>query len=441
MNKQIIAYGLMMMLANVCTASALTINELFSNPVGDDSGREWVEIYNETDSAVDIASLTISIKGGSPSIVTPVSGGTSIPAHSYAIIGSTVSGATKVLQDYPEYTGVLVKSALNLVNTGVTSIDIRLGGVMVDSIASYTAAKEGKSYARIGSQFVVTTPTLGKENTVDETLPSGDTQATTTPIVGTQSTIPQLSPPSADITLYLPFEKTVVAGAPTTFSVYALTGSGKSIDTITYTWSFGDGGHSVGSSTVYRYMYPGMYVVYVDGSTGQVAGKARMKVKVVEPDIAISSLHQSKHGSYIDITNPNPYELDISGWKLSFDGALFSFPFTTTLLPGVTHISGQALGFASATASTTKVIKLLFPDMSEVIRVDAVQDKISTTTSTITVGNFIKKEIKSIYYAPTAVSTKKQKENIIKVATTTQLKTIKTTQKDTRLAEWLRKLF
>jgi hypothetical protein len=149
------------------SVSALTINEIFSNPIGDDGGREWVELYNDSDSLVDISSLTIAIKGGNPVIATPVSGGTIIPPYGYAIVGSTVSSATRFLQDYPEYSGVLFKSSIGLVNTGVTSIDIRLGGLVVDSVSSYTAAKEGKSYAKINGQFLTTVPSPGKENTID----------------------------------------------------------------------------------------------------------------------------------------------------------------------------------------------------------------------------------------------------------------------------------
>ena len=45
-----------------CTTQALVINEIMSNPIGDDGGREWVELYNETADPIDVAGLTISKK-------------------------------------------------------------------------------------------------------------------------------------------------------------------------------------------------------------------------------------------------------------------------------------------------------------------------------------------------------------------------------------------
>jgi hypothetical protein len=428
--------------------NALSINEIFSNPTGDDSGREWIEVYNDTDNAVDIGSLTLSIKGGNPIIATPVSGGVSIPPHGYGVIGSTVSGATRFLQDYPEYNGVLFKSSISLVNTGITSLDIRLGGTVVDTVSSYTAAKEGKSYAKVSGQFVTATPSPGKENIVDESVSTADTQATTS-TTGTQTTIPQMSPPSADMTLYLPFERTVVAGAPTEFSVYALTGTGKAVSQISYTWAFGDGGQGVGSTTVYRYMYPGNYLVYVDGTTGSVAGKARMKVRVVSPDVSISSIKTSNVGSYVEITNPNLYELDISGWKLSVDGAMYSFPFTTVLLPGVTKVSSYALGFASSTYTATSAVRLLFGDNTEVVtakeRKEVAGALSATATSSVieisstTKSSFVEKG--SIRPVVRTSQQKLLKPQASSSATTSPVITIETTRRDNRIATFFRSLF
>lgn len=393
MKKQLLILALY---AGSCiTASALQITEIFSNPIGDDGGREWVEIYNETNTSVDMSSLSISIKGGTPAAVTLVSGGSSIVPGAYAVIGSTVSGTTKFGLDYPSYNGPLFKSSISLVNTGVTSIDIRLGGAVADSVASYTAAKEGYSYSKTTNGFAVMLPTPGKENTIDEASSVTTTESTSTPIIGTQTTIPQMSPPSADILLYLQQEKVVVAGAPSIFSVSALTQSGKQIPNITFAWSFGDGGQGVGSSTVYRYYHPGRYVAYVDASNGLVAGKARILIRVVSPEIYLSNIKNSKYGQYLEINNPNVYELDVSTWKLSIDGAIYSLPLNTVLLPGTTTISGAALGFASSSISTSSVIKLLFSSNEEVVKVT--QEKLEEKV-------FNKKEV-----SPPAVSPSAQK--------------------------------
>jgi hypothetical protein len=283
--------------------SALVISEVMSNPTGDDSGREWVELYNDTTSSVDLSSLTISIRGATGIAVTPL-GAVSLPGGAYAIIGSTVSGSTKFLQDYPTYTGLLFKSAISLVNTGTTSIDIKINGTIVNSLASYTAAKEGSTLSLISGSFVLGVPTPGADNQADSGS-GGITSTTTATSSNNQGTVSQMAPPSADIVLYVPFEKTVVAGADTLFEAYALTHSGSVINGLTCKWAFGDGGEGTGSTTMYKYAYTGKYVTQVEGTNGSVAGVARMLVRVVSPEITIASVGSGKYGNYIDITNPN----------------------------------------------------------------------------------------------------------------------------------------
>ncbi len=348
------------------TANALVINEVMSNPVGDDGGREWVELYNETAEPVDISSLTISVKGGIPLVITPLSGGTSIAAYGYAIISSTVGGISKFTQDYGSYEGPFFKSSISLVNTGVTSLEIFLNGVSLASLTSYTAAKEGSTYSLLSGSFGAGSPTPGKEN--QAVTSSQVDQASTTP-TDTQVTIAKMVSPSSDITLFLPSERTIVAGAPAAFWVHALSGSGRGIDNMSYTWAFGDGGQRVGSSTHYRYFYPGRYIAQVEGTNGLMSATGRILVHVVAPDIALSRIESGKYGPYITLTNPNTYDLDISDWKLSIDGAIFPFPKNTMLGMGETRFSSLAMGFASTTVSSSTLLKILFPSMDEVLRI------------------------------------------------------------------------
>lgn len=442
MKKSVIT---LLCISSMLHTHALLINEVMSNPVGDDGGREWIELYNNTENSVDVSSLTISIKGGSFIPVTPVGGGISISSYGYAIIGSTVSGATKFMLDYPGYTGPLFKSAVSLVNTGVTSIDIKLQGAIVDTLPSYTAAKEGSTYSLIKGIFVVGIPTPGEEN---KEVASSTEDATTSP-TGTQATIPQMAPPSADIVLYLPSEKLVVAGAPALFSTYSLTRSGKAIDAMTYSWSFGDGGERTGSTTTYRYFYPGRYVAQVEGTNGLVAGVGRVMIKVVSPDISISTISIGKYGHYIDITNPNKYDLDISGWKLSIDGALFPFPKNTLLLEGVTHFSGLSMGFASTTIASSTVVKLMFPNMEEVVR--ASQSEVaSTSLEMISLQKSSQVVLKTVPQKIVSQDTKVKAVTLPSVrATLSSLPTVSTgtkivlgqNKKDIRIGSFLRSLF
>lgn len=467
--------------ANVC---ALAINEVMSNPIGDDGGREWIELYNETGQVLDISSLGVSIKGGAFVAASPVSGGTSIPPYGYGIIGSTVSGATKFLVDYPSYEGVLFRSSISLVNTGVTSIDIKVGGVTALSIPSYTGAKEGYTYSLVGRVYEISSPTPGKENQSSGVVDTVSTGSTTTTNAN-QATYLQGSVPTSDIVLYLPNEKTVVAGASSIFSVFSLTHGGKAIENISYAWSFGDGGSGAGSSTKYHYYYPGVYTAHVEGTNGHVFGLGSVKVRVVAPEVSVSSLRHGKYGMYITLTNPNDYDLDISQWKVAIDGAGFPFPKNTTLRRGSTIIPAQTLGFASTTYSSSTLIKLLFPNMEEVARayqdesfrlasytsletslrteeylissnarkselqdntkIDAsnqyVKNNITTTTKKLIPKDTPLKILPSSTPPAQKVTQKTTTKPTIKTTSTSTQKTTTQQQKDTRIASWVKSLF
>ena len=461
--------SLLFFISLISHTDALLISEVMSNPTGDDGGREWIEVFNNTANSVDLSSLTISIKGGNAIVVTPLSGGTSLSPNGYAIIASTVSGTTKFLQDYPNYSGPLFKSSISLVNTGVTSIDIKLSGATVDSLSSYTAAKEGFTLSLVGGSFVLSNPTPGAENQAVSSSDSSNNNATSS--TNTQQTVPAQSAPSPDIVLYMPFEKTVVAGADANFTTYGMTRAGSNIEDLVYSWSYGDGGQGTGTSTWYRYVYPGKYVAKVEATNGHVLGTGSTKVRVVSPDIAITKVGTGKYGLYVDIYNPNNYDLDLSQWKLSFDGKSFPFPKNTIILGGeTTHVSGMAMGFASTTISQNTVVKILFPNLEEVTsyvvsnKGNESLDKLTNITenviktlgnvsnvagvSTSTISNFSNKVSNKLKENKIIV---KQTQQIIQSISSSTIKVSSSTAtlstnnlnkpKDTRLVAWFKSFF
>lgn len=415
----------------IAHAQALIISEVMSNPTGDDSGREWIEIYNDTNADADLSAMTISIKGGSFVTTTPLQGGTTIPPSGYAIVGSTVSGATKFLQDYPSYSGPLFRASISLVNTGVTSIDIKLNGTLAASLPSYTAAKEGSTLSYVSGSYGSGTPTPGAENKAEETSSSGSSSATST---DTQVTLPQMTPPSPDIVIYLLEEKVVVAGAETEFSAFALTRAGKEIANLRYAWTFGDGGQGTGSTTKYKYVYNGRYVAFVEASNNSVLGTGRMVVRVVPPDIAITKTGSGKYGTYIDVTNPNSYDLDVSQWMFSLDGAAFPFPRHTVLPARETvRFSGLAMGFASTTIAASSSVKILFPNLEEVAKFipsEPEQLRAYATQTPVT---------------PAAKIAVKAQPKVLGVQTPPKPQVASSTKpvskKDTRIASWIKSFF
>jgi hypothetical protein len=431
------ALSIPMFLLLAMHAEALTINEVMSNPIGDDGGREWIELYNDGTTDVDLSAMTVSIKGATAVVTTPLQGGTTLPAGGYAVIGSVVSGQTKFLQDYPTYSGILFKSSISLVNTGVTSIDLKLNGVTQASLPSYTAAKEGFTLSYIGGSYVAGTPTPGADNQAADTSTGSGSDISNATTTDTQATVAQMTPASSDIIVYLPTEKVVVAGAQTDFSVFSQTRAGKAINNLNYTWAFGDGGQATGSSTRHRFEYSGRYIVQVEALSASTIGSGRMVVRVVSPDLAIAGAGTGKYGAYVDIKNPNTYDLDLSGWLLTIDGAAFPFPKNTWLpAGGTTRFSGNAMGFASTTGVSEATVKVLFPSLEEVTRYQ------STTTDILAIAHAPTQRISS---AP-RISVRVYPGKVLGVATTTLYQASTTSSarslgaKDMRLVSWFKAL-
>lgn len=415
------------------SVSALVVSEIMSNPTGDDNGREWIELYNDGSAEVDLSSLSVSIKGANPIAASLLQGSAILAPNGYAIVGSTVSGATKFLQDYPSYSSPLFRSSISLVNSGATSIDIKVSGTTVASVPSYTAAKEGATLSLISGSYVTGTPTPGSDNQALDSSSNNSTASTTT---NTQVTVSQMTPPSPNVVIYLPEEKVVVAGAQSKFSVFGLTREGKPINDLTYIWAFGDGGQGIGSSTDHTYFYSGRYIAQVEATNQTIYGVGRMVVRVVAPDVVISGTGSGKYGSYIDVSNPNSYDLDMSGWTLTINGWGYPFPKNTILPANTTvHFAGQTMGFASTTLASS-TIRIMFPNLEEVTRYTAPGSASASIVQATTTQPIVKKVIAKIQPVKTVLGTS--------TVNTVPVKTIATTTKsispakDTRIVSWLK---
>lgn len=143
------------------TASAIVLNEILPDPVGNDDadkpGGEWVELYNNSDATVVVENWRLTDAGGHSVVITAArtnTGGTSIAGHGFLVI----------------YTGT---SALTL-NNGGDTINLYSGAIdplnLVDS-HTYSAVAENKSVARIPDgtgPWIDPIPTPGGPNVLEE---------------------------------------------------------------------------------------------------------------------------------------------------------------------------------------------------------------------------------------------------------------------------------
>lgn len=139
--------------------AGVVITEVMYNPPGSDVGREWIEIYNNADQSIELTSgqKGWKVSDGSNHVL----GSTLVlEPGAFAILASNPNA---LVPQYGSNTHV-VKTALNLNNTGATLSIINAQGGVVDTV-SYTknqgGFEDGMSLHRVGDTFAPGVPGPG----------------------------------------------------------------------------------------------------------------------------------------------------------------------------------------------------------------------------------------------------------------------------------------
>jgi len=119
--KTVTTAAIAFVLSTGANASTIVINEFLPNAVGTDTGKEWIEIFNNTTNPIDISGWEIQKATSSYSTIFTFAGGTSLPAGEHMVIGgANVTGADFTI------------AKLGLGNAGSSSDAIRL----IDALAT-----------------------------------------------------------------------------------------------------------------------------------------------------------------------------------------------------------------------------------------------------------------------------------------------------------------
>ncbi len=176
---------------------------MYDLKTGSDDGREWVEIFNNSDSAVDLSSFKFFEADTNHKILF-VQGNVEIPSGGYAVI---VSDPVKFKTDWPNFSGItassgtppsavgIFDSTFSLNNSG-ENIAIKDGDTLLDEYfykSSSGGAGDGKSLQKINGAWLASTPTPGRENIFVPPAPPAKPKTTITPKVSTTT------PPSAPL--------------------------------------------------------------------------------------------------------------------------------------------------------------------------------------------------------------------------------------------------
>src|SRR3989344_3853230 len=146
------------------------INEImYDLKTGSDDGREWVEVFNDSDSPVDF-SIFKFFEGDTNHKLTLIQGDIKVGTAGYAII---VADNIKFKIDWPNFSGNIFDSSFSLSNSGET-LAIKNADLILDEYtykSSSGGAGDGKSLQKIDGVWVASIPTPGTENRIVYTPP------------------------------------------------------------------------------------------------------------------------------------------------------------------------------------------------------------------------------------------------------------------------------
>lgn len=314
-----------------------------------DANNEWIELYNLNGTDVDLTGWVLSDDG---SLSVALSG--TLAPHGVGVLersdDDTLPGTAFLI-----YTGALSNEGgtLTLRDGGGTVSDQAVGGAGWAGIGgSNTPPKMTAQRTRMGA-WVTALPTPGADNAQENATTTEENTGTTTTVTvttaprssGGSSSTPKKAVPVVDEVFSLSVTAPRIAYVNQEVSFEAIPkGIGKTfMNSLSYTWNFGDTYTATGKKNTHIFEYPGEYIVVVEGSFAKQKAQVRHEVTVLPVALSIS---RTGNGDVV-LKNNSKQEVDLGGFTLQGMNT-FVFPKLTLLKAGGTltisakRISAQA---------------------------------------------------------------------------------------------------
>lgn len=131
---------------NASAAGGVVINEIFFNPSGSDTGKEFIELYNQDSIGYDLKNWSLKLSDGTSlaKVGSNASDQTTILANGYLLVG---------LNNYDQAPTADVKRSAALPNSAKTVQLFNDLNSAIDSASYDTSVSEGQSWTRSGPQI------------------------------------------------------------------------------------------------------------------------------------------------------------------------------------------------------------------------------------------------------------------------------------------------
>jgi len=327
MRRVIVALCTSVVLVPTVTHAAVLINEIAWMGTASSANDEWIELYNNSTSDVDLSGWVLTGSGG----VEVILSGTAL-AGSYAVLertdDSSAPGSAFLI-----YTGALSNTGetLTLRHADNSIEDQIAGGENWENIGGDNTTKETSQRTNAGWVTAGATPggvNMEESSTVKVENPDSSPNTETVTVsksLGTSSDDDKIELVKS-LTIHGP--KQAYVNQPVDFDVSP---SGSQDRLIRYLWTFGDGEASEEKTPIHTYAYPGNYVIMVESHYAKQTVLARRELVVLPSTFSITRASNND----IQVNNDAKYEIDISGFQL-VGISNFIFPEHTILLAGAT---------------------------------------------------------------------------------------------------------
>ena len=426
----VLIYSLLFTLININNVHALKISEIMYDPDGADTGREWVEIYNDETGPVSVSeyklneALSVGAAGSNHTII----GGDILASHQYAVI---VEDINKFKVDYPSYAGIIYRASYGPLSNSVgenVSLRIKPSGASdysivsdynYDNFAKNTAFVSGHTvcnmavetsildwhecsatpgYANVSISGGTTDSTSGASGNGGGTASSTSTSTSSSTPSNDGSSSYQVSNVAVGVNYYIPNpnlyikvgdmtvesikDKNVIAGAEFSLIVRAYNQNGTVVSNPKYYWSMGDGGYFEGEKIKYIYHIPGEYDYTVEAGNENSYSMYRGKIIVHEPS-KIKIVEASTTANQIKIKNDNEGEIELGNYILkdNINNKNYKIPRNTFVKANKEiKLNGYALGFVSTSSDNYSLLTPNGNILNQYIRPKIIANNIATNS-------------------------------------------------------------
>jgi len=312
------------------------------DPEGADTGREWIEVYNDSDTAINLSTYKF-FEADTNHSLSLSSGEDNVPALGYALIVADY-GAFKA--DWPSNSSTVFDSSFSLSNTG-EELALKDDSLNIIDLYTYNSDSggggDGTSLQLIDGAWSGNVATPGVANQVsslenDNSAGDNTLGSVSIPSKSYKSfTSAKVNVPENKIKAIITAPKIAFTGIPFDIAGEAYDNNVR-ISYGKYFWNFGDGNSEENKNEEkfsYQYSYEGDYVVlleyYMSRSSKTPDATAKIAVKVVPASVIISNVG-NQDDFFIELFNNTNYDVDISGWTLASLNKTFILPRNSNIL-------------------------------------------------------------------------------------------------------------